>query len=145
LTSIRGHGSLAIPELRLPNDHSGVRKAVCIHTDFRQAVLISEALHFRRDQFQDFGKRRMLGIEPQIELLQVTYSSADVSRINGDGLAQGGRTRQDRHAQEQQASEKGGEIPVAGPNGVGFEWLIGVPVSLVSAALNRKESSRLGQ
>ncbi len=105
-----------------------------------------DSSHHQGQSRQDFGKRGMLGIEPQIELLQIAYASPDVSHlINGDRLAQRGATGQDRHIQQQQASEKGGEVPVARPNGAGFVWLIGVHVSIIPAALNRKESFRLGQ
>ena len=62
----------------------------------------------QRQSRQYFGERRMLGIEPQIELLQITHAGADVSHfVNGDGLAQSRATSKERHEQEQQAGEKG--------------------------------------
>src|SRR5258708_32875983 len=45
LTSVGSRGSLAIPELRLWHGSSDVREAISIHADFRQAMLISEALY----------------------------------------------------------------------------------------------------
>src|SRR5713226_6809369 len=88
-----------------------------------------DSSHNQWQSRQHFGKRGMLGIESQIELLQITYTGADVSHlINGDGLAQSGSTGQHRHAQEQQASEKGGEIQAAGLNGAAVAWLADVHV-----------------
>src|SRR5260370_39079284 len=40
--------------------------------------------------------------------------------------------------------EKGGEVPVARPHGAGFVWLIGVHVSIILAALNRKRKFSIG-
>src|SRR5215472_9589938 len=71
-------------------------------------VVRANAANHQRNRSQHFRKRRVLGIQAQVQSLQVTDASADMGDfVHSNGFSQRGSAPEQRHQCQQQHSEDG--------------------------------------